>query len=384
MRRILSIWFPHWPVERRLRGRPTGFQRPDSRATCMPAIKKQPSDIEVPFALVVKGARGVRIFAANLQAETEGVFSDQALADARALCPSLEIEEATPDLDAVALEQFALWCLRYSPLVRCHEPDGLALDITGCDHLFGGELEMMAQLTEQLTKFHLTVRIGLADTIGGAWAAARFGGVPLCRIAPGALLPFLRPLTIAALGLPKREIYTLKQLGLRHIGQLLDVPQSTLITRFGRRLTDQLSRVIEPQADIFNPLIPPALYQVNQSLMEPLTHLEGVYFCLQTLSEQMQQQLKADTKGARQLEMRLFRVDGYTERLCVRSRNLCDDAAYMQRLFEEVLANLKSDVDLGYGIDFMSLSAFNVENMAAEQQGWGKSARALDHQKEME
>ena len=383
MRRILSVWFPRWSIERRLR-RQHIAQRASLPNTTSSEVNGQVREAETAFALVVKGVRGVRITATNLPAEQEGVIIGQSLADARALCPNLMTMEATPELDQVALERLALWCLRYSPLVRCHEPDGVALDITGCDHLFGGEHAMMVELAHRLTAFHLTVRIGLADTIGGAWAAARFGSQALCRVPQGELKSFLRPVTIAALDLERDNTDQLEQLGLRQIGQLLDIPPAALITRFGQKMADRLLRVIGTHADIFNPLVLPTLYQVEQSLMEPVSHLEGVRLCLQTLSWQMQVHLKADGKGARQLELRLFRVDGHVERLCVGSSQLCDEAGYMQLLFDEILARLQSDVDLGYGIDFVSLSAFSVEDMQAEQRGWGGEAHATDQLRAMD
>ncbi len=59
----------------------------------------------------------------------------------------------------------------WKPVVR---PD-CWLDVSGCAHLFGGEAAMLEDLTGRLARVGYTVRAGLADTTGAAWAAARFG-----------------------------------------------------------------------------------------------------------------------------------------------------------------------------------------------------------------
>src|SRR4051812_34311731 len=57
----------------------------------------------------------------------------------------------TPNL----LKRLARWCRRYSPLVGIAESetaDTLALDVTGCTHLFGGEARMVRSLLDDLRR----------------------------------------------------------------------------------------------------------------------------------------------------------------------------------------------------------------------------------------
>ena len=51
----------------------------------------------------------------------------------------------------------------------------MAIDITGCAHLFGGEAALLTDLERRLNAFGLTVRLAIAETIGATWAAARHG-----------------------------------------------------------------------------------------------------------------------------------------------------------------------------------------------------------------
>ena len=53
--------------------------------------------------------------------------------------------------------------------------DGLAIDLTGCSHLFGGERSLMADLDRRLDRLGLTRRLAVAGRLAAAWAWARFG-----------------------------------------------------------------------------------------------------------------------------------------------------------------------------------------------------------------
>ena len=50
------------------------------------------------------------------------------------------------------------------------------LDISGCAHLFGGEEALAARVAAEAAGLGLSLRLGLADTLGAAWAVARFAG----------------------------------------------------------------------------------------------------------------------------------------------------------------------------------------------------------------
>ena len=89
--------------------------------------------------------------------------------------------------------------------------DGLAIDLTGCSHLFGGERSLMADLDRRLERLGLTRRMAVAGRLAAAWAWARFGA--------GGLLPaetaVLHELPAAALRLDGDLLTALRRLGLR-------------------------------------------------------------------------------------------------------------------------------------------------------------------------
>ena len=97
-----------------------------------------------------------------------------ALADARAMYPAIAVVEADPEADRNLLEAIADWCDRYTPLVGLDPPDGLMFDITGCAHLFGGEAALCGDIVRRLAAQGFHARVAVADTVGCAWAVARY------------------------------------------------------------------------------------------------------------------------------------------------------------------------------------------------------------------
>src|SRR5215211_6446996 len=117
----------------------------------------------------------LRLTALNDAAARLGLKTGMALADARAMYPRLDVKDADPLADRHLLEAVAEWCDRYTPLVGMQPPDGLVLDISGCAHLFGGEAALCDGLVRRLSAQGLLVRAAIADTVGCAWALARYG-----------------------------------------------------------------------------------------------------------------------------------------------------------------------------------------------------------------
>ena len=125
--------------------------------------------------------------------------------------------------------QLAAWCEQFSPIVGLEDTDNLAFDITGLGPLFGGEQSLLEQVVRATQQQGFDWQLGIADTLGAAWAMAHFGA---CRtiVQPGETATALAELPIAALRLDEIEILT--ELGIERIGQLLTLPRDALASRF--------------------------------------------------------------------------------------------------------------------------------------------------------
>ncbi|HEX7777195.1 MAG TPA: DUF6504 family protein, partial [Parvibaculum sp.] len=91
--------------------------------------------------------------------------------------------------------------------------------------------------------------------------------------------------------------------------------------------------------------------------------------------------LEREHKGARRLELLLFRVDGEVTALQAGTSAPAREARHLARLFREKLEQAGDDFDAGYGIEAMSLAALAVDPMAQMQATLSrdeKPAQALD------
>src|SRR5262249_32104283 len=127
-----------------------------------------------PLVVVAPIKSALRLTAMNAAAANLGLKVGMALADARAMHPRLAVADADPSADQHLLAAIADWCDRYTPLVGLHPPDGLILDISGCAHLFGGEAALGRDLVRRLRAHGFVACAAIADTVGCAWAVARF------------------------------------------------------------------------------------------------------------------------------------------------------------------------------------------------------------------
>ena len=124
MPRIMTIWLPRWPVQRRLLERPEWRRVPvfvcrRERRGVLTVVSwawaMQPRTRNRPDGLRA-GAGGVapvvRIPEGMSLAEGMAVL---AMAHGSRACHSAEIEHDDPAADKAALEQLARWCRRFSP-----------------------------------------------------------------------------------------------------------------------------------------------------------------------------------------------------------------------------------------------------------------------------
>lgn len=242
------------------------------------------------MALVGNEERGLVLTALNAAGLREGLFPGLGLADARAICPTLLTLPAAPKKDRDALLDLARWAsCRYSPTLNADGDDGLWLDITGVPHLFGGERALLADMAGRLARAGLTARLALADTLGGAHALARYARRSSFIVPGGEIEAALAPLPVEALRLEPEIVTLLKRLGLKRIGQLYDLPRTSLERRFHAketaeavllRLDQALGRRSEPRV----PLLPSPDFVVRLPFPEPLITHEGVAGALDHLA----------------------------------------------------------------------------------------------------
>src|SRR5262249_11375337 len=281
--------------------------------------------------------------------------------------PALIAVPEDQDADARLLDAVADGCQRHTPLVAVDPPDGILLDIGGCAHLFGGEQKLRDDLLARMARLGLSARAAIAATIGAASAAARFGDATTTMDASRDARERLAPLPLPALRLPHETAAALARLGLKRIGDILDLPRSPLAARFGTDLLRQLDRALGREDEPLTPRLPAPPYIAEKSFHEPIAREEDVLECVERLAARLKTALTARGDGARRLELVLFRTDGAVRRIAVGTSRPLRDPQAIRALFVERLAALGDEIDPGFGFDLARLSVLNAETCADEQ-----------------
>lgn len=364
MGRIVSVWLIDWPVtvwsKARRAAPPDGF--PDHRPWGL------------PFALIARTARGAVIHALNPAARAEGLSRGQTQADALAMVPHLICEPADPRADTQALETLALWCERWSPAVSIDASDegreGLFMDMTGADHLFGGETAMLVQMRQRLERAGVRARLALAETPGAAWGLARYGSFDDTPPAPGPdqTRETLGPLPLEALRLRPKALTQARRFGLRRIADLYPLPRAGLARRFrgdeGLDLVRRLDQALGLTSEALIPSRAAPRYRAWEAHAEPLIDTAGVEGRLPDLADRLASGLDRDGQGARALTLTAFRTDGRTTAISVRTGAASRAAKVWLRLLRE---RGVERLELGFGVDALMLSADLTEPLVARQ-----------------
>ena len=349
MRRLMYLWLPLWPIDRRRLSR--------RKNTGAPAE-------EAPFATVADAA-GKRLLAAvNPAAAAAGLAPGMPLADALSFFPGLATAAAEPAKDAAALRRLAEWCSRYSPWTAPDRVDGVRVEITGSAHLWGGEEALAADLATRLDRRHIAGRIAIADTLGAAWAMARFaeGKSPVILL-PGDCRNPLIPLPVEALRLDPPTTQGLRRVGLKRIGDLSGMPRDALTRRFGEMVVRRLDQA---QGDLPEPLSPlgeAPTRRVRLSFAEPIVDPADLLRATERLVEDLVPRLAQEGIGARHLDLGFHRVDGRVERIRLGTARPSRDPRHLAALFKERL----DTIDPGLGIEDVILAVFAVEPLPPEQ-----------------
>lgn len=380
--RVVCAWFPRLASDRALRLRP----------------------VEGPFALTLKQNNANRLYCLNKAAEQQGLHRGMAYSDARAFCPDLQSRPADLAGDEAFLQVLHRWALRYCPWVgfdgldggpngsQASAPDlpsnGLLLSITGSAHLFGGEVALLEDMYQSLAAAGFSLRLGLADTRGAAWALAHYrpytGAKPVHSsellqglAEPGQSLQALASLPVAALRLDEKTVVALQRLGLRTIGSLAAAPRAPLARRFGPGLHLQLDRALGEMPEPVNAKAEPPHYGVRLTLPEPIGLSDDVKAGTLRLLERLCEKLKAQEAGARRLCLTLRRVDQASQQVELKLARPMREPQPILTLFERGI----DTVEAGYGIDQLRLEAVAVEPLPSQQASYfvgGRKKEQLD------
>jgi DNA polymerase-4 len=180
--------------------------------------------------------RGV-VSTASYEARAFGVHSAMPLRTAGRLCPQGIFVPVDGAKYLAASKDVMAVLRRFTPLVEPISIDEAFLDVTGSRILFGDGESIGRQIKDEVkSTVDLTISVGVATTKLVAKIASDLRKPDgLVVVQPGNEATFLAPLEIRRLwGVGEKSAATLREYGVRTIGDLAALPDDLLIRRFGK------------------------------------------------------------------------------------------------------------------------------------------------------
>lgn len=342
-KRYVAIWFRHLTTDR--------------------LVRRKPELKDKPFVLATPERGRMVVKAASMAASAKGIFPGMVVADCRAILPSLEVFDNEPDLAERLLTALAEWCIRFTPVAAVDMPDGLILDVSGCPHLWGGEQPYLKDILTRLRDFGYDVRVAMADTIGVAWAIARYGKVTAI-IPSGKEIEALAPLPPAALRVEPQSVDKLEKLGLYQLQSFIKMPRSALSRRFGKKILLRIDQALGHTSEFIAPVQPLVPYQERLPSLEPIRTGKGIEIALQKLLEELCKRLEGESKGVRKIVFKAYRIDNNVQQIEAGTVRPSRNVKHLFKLLETKIPTITP----GLGIELFMLEAPIVEEMTAAQE----------------
>ncbi len=244
------------------------------------------------------------------------------------------------------------------------------MDVTGCAHLWGGELNYIKDINLRLKNRGYHVRATIADTIGMAWAIAHYGGsIPI--IESGKQTETLLSLPPSSLRLETDSIERLHKLGLYKVRDFINMPRTALRRRFGKEFLLKLDQALGNEEEPITPVLPVDPWRERLPCLEPIVTATGIEIALKRLLETICRKLRQDGIGIRKLVFTGFRTDGKIEKIEVGTHRATQNELHLYKLFEDKISMIEPDP----GIELFMIEALKTEKCLASQQNiWDKTA----------
>ncbi len=191
-----------------------------------------------------------------------------------------------------------------------HSEIGINIDVTGCERLFKGEINIIRQLKKQFQKLEFKSRICIAPSLGAAWALSRYGKTPYLLVRQDQLRDALRVLPIQGLRLRSETISALEEMNLCYIGDLLTLSQRALHSRFDKELPERLDQALGRIQEVLTPLRIHLPRKLSYEFPSPVKNRTQIISISEKLLEGLMDETRREGEKISQLLIELFPAEG--------------------------------------------------------------------------
>ncbi|MFN8389970.1 MAG: hypothetical protein U0136_06745 [Bdellovibrionota bacterium] len=236
---------------------------------------------------------------------------------------------------------------------------GCNLDITGCEKLFDGEVNLLRTLCRKIESAD-TFHLAAAPSVGSAWAFSRFGKNRLTIISKQKLRDSLMTLPVAALRLDPKTLASLDEVNITHIEQLMKLTRSSLLSRFGPTVLKRIDQAFGIEEEPLLPMTFPGTLRAEKIFLTPLISLEGLQASGHKLLGLLLEKLEHAHKKAAHLMLEVKTVQAPLQiKEIILSVPTTD-----KKHFSFLLSAQLEKLNMGLGIESLALSIFKTEDAA--------------------
>lgn len=222
-----------------------------------------------------------RISLVNSAAQLAGINPGMSLANASSLYPLLQCRDRDIEKEQRHWQQLALWAYRFSDDISLSPPNALLLEVSASLRLFGNLQRLYRALLWAYRRRQLQLRIGIGNTPLAAELLS-LRGIRPAHLVNGhgelkrdALKRALATLPCHSLPLPQGQLDSLHNMGLRRLGEVLELPRKQLLSTFDPAMSDFIARLTGRRED------PRPRYQPADTFISERRFEGGVQQCEQ-------------------------------------------------------------------------------------------------------
>ncbi|NUR93068.1 MAG: DNA polymerase IV [Nonomuraea sp.] len=340
-----------------------------------------------PMIVGSPAGRGV-VLSATYEARAYGVHSAMPMSRARRLCPQAAIIPPShgkySEVSKGVMEIFH----SVTPLVEPIASDEAFLDVAGARRRLGSPAEIAAMIRAQvLERYGITCSVGVAASKFVAKLASKQCKPDGMLVVPAdEVVAFLHPLPVSALwGVGERTEQSLVRLGIRTVGDLAQVPVSTLQRELGGAVGGHLAALAWGRDErVVAPHVPDKSIGNEETFATDVDDPEVIRRELLRLSEKVAARMRKAGYVGRTVSVKLRRADFTTIN---RSRTLREPTDVAQEIYATAC-----ELYAAAGLERIRLRLVGVrmENLRAAEEssrqlslgeretGWREAEQAMD------
>ena len=256
--------------------------------------------------------------------------------------------------------------------------NGLILDLTGTERLFGKPADLSRRLVTGLRKANIQCRAALSPTIGCSWGLSRFSKKVLTMVNTAQLREAVSDLPTAALRISSQTDQALNQLGIYNVAALLKLPRRLLPERFGIELNTRLDQALGAITEVLHlaHLVNPP--KVSKSFETPLCSRESINIATLSLLQRLLGEMATAGQRSSGFVIEFFGIGLANEPFAIKKEIALQSATSNRSHILGVISAVTEGIKIQGQVKTIKVAAFGVSKNSFEQADWLGQTLATD------